>query len=399
MIRTINDLTPPTKSVHTVTAGTNTTAAHFRTVLDNSLTRIEARRLRLRSQRLDARASTGVADIVRGIAAVQAQDTFAEVLAARVRGENVTAGDVEHARAEDRSVVRTWAMRGTLHLLPSEDVRWILRLVGPTMVRKFRRRHQELGLTPQVYARAVEVMKQALGEHGALTRRQITERWAERGLPGEGQGVPHLLCRASLEGVICFGPTVGGQATHVLPDSWLGDSSDVADPGAELARRYVSAYAPTTPEDFGTWSGLPAKEVRRAFESVADDLLKIDVDGTPMWMPKTHSGVLDEVLGGERRAIKMLGAFDPYLLGYRTRDLGVGAELLKRVHPGGGIIRPTVLVDGRAVATWTRKRAGRKLSITVSPFESLSDEERVGIDREVGDIGRFLGVETVWGVE
>ena len=333
---------------------------------------------------------------MRGIAAVQAQDTFAEALAVRVRGEDVTASDVEEARVEGRSVTRTWAMRGTLHLLPSEDAPWILRLVGPTMVRKFRRRHQELGLTPRVYTRAVEVMKQALGEHGALTRRQIAERWAKHGLPGEGQGVPHLLCRASLEGVICFGPTVGGQATHVLPDSWLGDDSDVADPGAELARRYVSAYAPTTPEDYGTWSGLPSAEVRRAFESIRDELLTIEVDGTPMWMPQTRGGLLDEVPANEKPVIRMLGAFDPYLLGYRTRDLGVGPELLKRVHPGGGIIRPTILVDGRAVATWARKRSGRKLTITVSPFEALSDEVRAGIYEEVGDIGRFLELEVAW---
>ncbi len=287
-------------------------------------------------------------------------------------------------------------MRGTLHLLSSEDVRWILRLVGPTMVRKFRRRHQELGLTPQVYTRAVEVMRQALGEHGALTRRQIAERWAEQGLPSEGQGVPHLLCRASLEGLICFGPTVGGKATHVLLDNWLGDGAEVADPGTELARRYVTAYAPTTPEDYGTWSGLPVKEVRSAFESIRDELLKVDVDGTPMWMPRTHAGLLDEAMSDESPAIKMLGAFDPYLLGYRTRDhLGIGPELLKQVHPGGGIIRPIILVNGRAVATWSRKRSGRKLKIAVSPFESLSDEVRSGINEEVEDIGRFLGMEVV----
>ena len=358
---------------------------------------MEARRLRLRSQRLDARSSTGVADIVRDIAAVQAQDTFAESLALRVRAEGVTASDVEEARAEERSVVRTWAMRGTLHLLPSEDVRWILRLVGPTMVRKFRRRHQELGLTPQVYDRAVEVMREALGEHGALTRRQIAEQWAEHRLPSEGQAVPHLLCRASLEGLICFGSTVGGRTTHVLLDNWLGDGAEVADPGAELARRYVAAYAPTTPEDYGMWSGLPVKEVRSAFESIRDELLKVVVDGTSMWMPDTHAGLLDEAMSGESPAIKMLGGFDPYLLGYRTRELGVGPELLKRVHPGGGIIRPIILIDGRAVATWARKRTGQKLSITVSPFESLSDDVRVGIDEEVEDIGRFLGVEAVWG--
>ena len=344
--------------------------------------------------------SADVADIVRDIAAVQAQDSVAELLAVRVRTKGATAGDVEEARAEERSVVRTWAMRGTLHLLPSEDVPWILRLIGPTMVRKFRRRHQELGLTPQVYERAVEVMREALGEHGALTRRQIAEQWAEHRLPSEGQGVPHLLCRASLEGITCFGPTVGGQTTHVLLDSWLDDGcSEPANPGPELARRYLSAYAPTTPEDYGTWSGLPVKEVRSAFESIKKELLKIDVDGTPMWMPQTHGGLLDQAMSDESPAIRMLGGFDPYLLGYRTRDLGVEPDLLKRVHPGGGIIRPTILVDGRAVATWARKRTGRKLSIIVSQFESLSDDVRAGIDEEVEDIGRFLGLETDWVIE
>ena len=118
-----------------------------------------------------------------------------------------------------------------------------------------------------------------------------------------------------------------------------------------------------------------------------------------MWMPRTRAGLPDEVMVDERPAIKMLGAFDPYLLGYRTRDLGVGPELLKRVHPGGGVIRPTILVDGRVVATWTWKRVGGKLSITVSPFETLSEGVRAGIHREVEDVGRFLGLEAVWSVE
>ena len=177
-------------------------------------------------------------------------------------------------------------------------------------------------------------MGRALEERGALTRRQITEEWEAHGLPGEGQAVPHLLRRASMEGIICFGPTVNGKATHVLLDSWLDDDlSQVADPGAELVRRYLSAYGSVTPEDYGTWSGLPVAEVRRGFASIEDELLKVEVDGTPMWMPRTRARLLDEVTADERPAIKMLGAFDPYLLGYRTRDLGVGPELLKRVHP------------------------------------------------------------------
>ena len=169
-------------------------------VLSISLTGTEARRLRLHSQHLNASAPFGVAGIVRSIAAVQAQDAVAEVLAVRVRTEGTTESEFERARVGERSVVRTWALRGTMHLLPAEDTRWILGLVGPTMVRKAQRRHRELGLTPEVYARAVPVLRRALEEHGALTRRQIAEQWAVDGLPGEGQAVPHLLSRASIGG-------------------------------------------------------------------------------------------------------------------------------------------------------------------------------------------------------
>ncbi len=365
--------------------------------MDVSLTKGQARFLRLRSQHLDAQAPVGVAEVVKDVAAIQAQDSVAEILALRVRTKGITKGDIETARVKDRSVVRTWAMRGTLHLLPSEDARWMLRRVGPAMVRKFRRRREELGLTPDVYNQAVEVLSDALGERGALSRKEIVQRWARHGLPAEGQAVPYLLNRASLEGVICFGPTLRGVATHVLLDSWLdGDFSEVADPEAELARRYVSAYGPTTPEDYVAWSGLPAPEARRAFESIADELQAVEVEGVSMWMPESRARPIDAGMGADRPVIKVLGGFDPYLLGYRTRDLDVGSDLLKRVHPGGGIIRPIILVDGRAIATWARKRSGRKLSITVSPFESLSDDVRAGIDGEVREIGRFLGLEAVW---
>ncbi len=288
-------------------------------------------------------------------------------------------------------------MRGTMHLLAAKDVRWVLRLVGPYMVRKAKRRQRELGLTDDVYRRAVKVLRRALEENGPLTRRQIAERWAAQGLPSEGQAVPYLLNWASLEGVICFGPTVDGKATHVLLDSWLDDDGlDTPDPAAELARRYVSAYAPTTPEDFGMWSGLPAGEARRAFESVEGELVCVIVDGTRMWMPEARVGLPNMIREDETASVRMLGAFDPYLLGYRVRDLGVTPELLKQVHPGGGIIRPTILVDGRAIATWTRKRSGRKLKITVSPFESLSKQVRSEIHGEVEDIGRFLNLEVMW---
>ena len=117
-----------------------------------------------------------------------------------------------------------------------------------------------------------------------------------------------------------------------------------------------------------------------------------------MWLLKSRHDWLDKLPDLPLPPVKMLGAFDPFLLGYRSRsrDLGIDASLYRRVHPGGGIIRPIILADGRAVATWTRKRSARGLSITVSPFEPLPDGVAAGIDAEVADIGRFQGVATTW---
>lgn len=358
-----------------------------------ALTASQARRLRLRAQRLETRAVLDPALLVRSLGAVQAQDPTAAQLAVRVRTEGLTADAVEQARTAERTVVRTWAMRGTLHLVPAADLRWILRLLGPAMIRKARRRHRELGLTEDVYARAATAMRHLLEAQGPRTRAQIAACLAQHDLPAEGQVVPHLLSRASLSGIICFGPMACGQATYTLLEAWLhSHGQEVDDPVVELARRYMAAHAPATPVDFQTWSGLSAAQARRAFAGLAAELVQIEVAGIPMWLPGDRAGAGQEA-SAAGQAVKMLGAFDTYLLGYRTRDLDVPPALLKRVHPGGGIIRPAILVDGRAVATWSRRQAGRRLRIAVAPFTLLAEDIRAAIIEEVADIGRFLGTE------
>jgi hypothetical protein len=313
--------------------------------------------------------------------------------------ERLTDSDVEKARVEERSVVRTWAMRGTLHLVPADDLRWMLGLIGPLMIRKMHRRHLELGLAEDIFVKAVRVMRYALGEHGPLTHKQIAEQWAIQKLPLEGQGMPHLLSWASMEGIICFGPTVSGKATCPLLDDWLPDDGvDVTDPRAELARRHVLAYGPATPDDFYGWSGLPVANARTGYPAIADELLRVEVEGKAMWLPKERADWLDESRD-PGPITKILGAFDTYLLGYRTRDLNISPDHMKKVHPGGGIIRPAILVDGRAVGTWTRKRTGPRISITVSPFEPLHTEIHAAVDAKVKDIGRFLRVEASWDQE
>ncbi len=166
----------------------------------------QIRRLRLRAQRLDRRplgSVTGVAQVTRDICGVQAQDPAAAALAIRARSAELVASDVDRARVQERSVVRTWAMRGTLHLLATDDLGWLLPLLGPIFVAESRRRRAELGLDEDTTARGVRALRAVLADQGPLTRAQVVEQLSTHGIRLEGQARPHLLRQAALQGAIC----------------------------------------------------------------------------------------------------------------------------------------------------------------------------------------------------
>ena len=326
------------------------------------------------------------------ICGLQAQDSVAEVLSVRVRTAGLTSRDVDEARTHDRSVVRTWAMRGTLHLVSSDEVRWMLSLLGPVMIGKSRRRLEELGLTEDVRPRAVAALRDMLESRGPLTRSEIADRLARKGLPVEGQGAYHLIRLAALEGIVCLGPERDGEGTYDLLDRWAPNARNVDDLLGELARRYVHAYGPAGPDDLAAWSGLTLRDSRAAFRGLAGELMEVSFDGSRAWIPASRSDWLDTPIP-HSPTVRLLPAFDTYLLGYRERDLGVPPEYARRVHPGGGIIRPTLMVDGKIAGVWTRKRTSRGIAITVTPFEDLPPEVTPGLEEEAADIGRFLGAE------
>ncbi len=362
----------------------------------------QIRFLRLRAQRLvpaGTKASVGVAQLLRDVCGVQAQEPSAAVLAVWARSGGLVASQVEHAQVGERSVVRTWCMRGTLHLLAAEDLSWLLPLLGPVFVRKSRRRYAELGLTEEIFAEATRAIQRTLGNAGPLTRAELARQLAEEGVPTEGQAAYHLLRHAGLEGLVCFGPDRAGEPTYVLLEDWVevcgGMEVDAA--RAELARRYLAAYGPASPEDFASWSGLSVSEARAGFETVLDELMEVDMDGSTAWNPKSRAVWLDEPRRGEV-VVRLLPGFDPYLLGYRNRDLTVPGRYAKRIHPGGGVLRPTLLVDGQAAGTWKQKRRGVGLVVTVEPFESLGRKVIHALEDEVRDLGRFLEVNATLSV-
>ncbi len=364
-----------------------------------ALTRREAYRLRLHAQLLGAQRGAGVADTVRSAAAIQAQDRLGEQLGVGVRSTGLTAADVDHARLVDRSIVRNWLMRGTLHLVPSEDLRWMLDLLGEAMDAKALKRRADLGISDDDHGKVLKFLRKQLAANGPMTRAEIGDAFRSAGLPSDGQATPHLLRTTSLLGVSCFGPNRDGEATHVLIDDWLPRADPPPDPGAELARRYFAAYGPATQSDFRWWSGLPAADSRRCLQAAAEDLTEVKVDGQTMWMSHTGAARLNDVLHGPQGVLRALGPFDPYIVGYAKRDLDVPDHLLKRVNAGGGMLRPCVLIDGRLVGTWDRKRRARGLIVKVTCFEELSESAQAQLEAEFAEIGRFLDAEISWSLQ
>jgi hypothetical protein len=364
-------------------------------VLTSELTR----QLRLRAQRLDGEARTRSSDpagLLGDVCGVQAQEARAAVLALWVRGGGPTAPDVERARVDECSIVRTWCMRGTIHLLAAKDLGWLLPLLGPVHVRKSARRYAELGLSEELCRRAVGVIGDILAEDSALSRAELAGRLADRGFPVEGQAAYHLVRRAGLEGVLCFGPDRGSEPTYVHLENWaqIGEPMEREEALARLARRYLEAFGPAGPKDFSPWSGLSVKESRQAFGLIDRELIEVEHSGARAWMLESQNSWLDEIAATRDQdsevVLRLLPAYDPYLLGYRDRELTVPAAYARRVHPGGGLLRPVVLVGGRAAGTWRTKKRAAGLVVQVEPFEPLSAAVLQALENEVKDLGRFL---------
>jgi len=341
------------------------------------LTDTGVRRARVRSQLLSGPPARSVDEVVGTLVGVQAQDAAAAALAVRARSRGPVAADVDQAR-DDRRVVLTWSLRGTRHLHRAEDVRWLLALLGPAS-RGRSRRVEQLGVGGEVGARAVAALGDALAAEGPLTRDQVKARLAPHGVDPSGQAAIHVIARAAREGVLCVLP---GER-YVLLDDWLGpaatSSGEVdADTGA-LARRYLAAYGPASPADFAAWSGLGSTAVRREWAAVADDLVEL---APGAWLPAAD---VDRAVAASRRPAptRLLGAFDSLLLAYADRRLHLRPQDAPLVNPGGGMVRPVVVGDGRVVGTWSRTARGE---VEVASFGGPAPD----VGREAADVVRFL---------
>jgi Winged helix DNA-binding domain len=326
------------------------------------------------------------------VCGLQAQLPGAAALGLRVRASGVRRQDLARALVQERSVVRTWLMRGTLHLVAADDLGWMLALLGPICAAGKNSRHAQLGLDRGLKEHGVAAIRRVLAKAGPLTRHEIVQQLRSHSitLNSRSQAPIHLIQLAAFEGVLCFGPDRdNGEPTYVLIEDWLGELHSIPTGAApaQLARRYFAAFGPATAEDFATWSGLPIVQARSAMATAGGDLDEVVVEGRAAFLPKGRLMGWDSA---GNPAVRLLPAFDTYLLGYRSRNLVASPPLRQRLQRGGGWLHPAVVVDGRAVAAWSLDRTVRQVRITIEPFERLTQAARAGIETEGRDIGRFL---------
>ena len=259
--------------------------------MKNTLSDDQIRLLRLRAQRLIPQPDQATpAQVLEAVCGVQAQEHPSALLALHVRAEHLTRAAIEQARLEQRAIVRTWAMRGTLHLLTAADARWLIPLLGAGAASMNQRRFIQLGWDASRAARGLRILRDALEGDAALTRAEIVALLKADGLPSDGQAPIHLIFRAAQEGLLCQGPDQGKQPAYVSFERWAGPLEPLPreEALARLARRYLSAYAPAGLADFAAWSGLKTGAARLGWQAVEAEAESFETAQDPLWLLKTQ---------------------------------------------------------------------------------------------------------------
>lgn len=310
--------------------------------------------------------------------AVQGQDPRGARLAVRARTSGLTAADVDRALTEERSLLITWLNRGTLHLVRSEDYPWLHLLTAPTHFAGCKRRLAQEGVSEADGERALRAIEKTLAEEGPLGGKELRAGLESAGVRTEGQIFIHLMFIAAAKGILVRGPMIGRQHAYVLVRDWLGEQKPVDREMAvvELARRYLAGHGPADDRDLARWAGLPLRDARAGLEAIAPELEQRD-DGLVELKKRPAAAPTPPP--------RLLGAFDPLLLGWTSRDEVVGPH--KVLVTINGIFRPFALVDGRAVATW--KLAGGK--VTIEHLDEVRRKDAAALDDEAQRVLEFLG--------
>ena len=348
-------------------------------------------RYRLHNQQIAGTKFRKPEEIVEWLGAVQAQDYSGGLWGIGLRLPGSKLVDIEKALNE-RKIIRTWPMRGTLHFVPAQDARWMLELLAPRVIRQSARRYMELGLNEEIFERNRELISQALEGGRQLTREAMYDVLAKGGINPEGQRSYHILGYLARKGVICLGAREGKQQTFVLFDKWVAESRRLErdEALAEIVRRYFTSHGPATLQDFVWWTGLAAADAKAGLEMVKADFKQEVVEGKQYWLKPSSIPAGED----EPPIASLLPNYDEYMIGYKDRSAMFPALPQKPDSQAYGRIalNYTIIIDGIIVGSWRRERKNERVVIRTKLFRPLDDDEEEAISMAVDRYGKFLGM-------
>jgi uncharacterized protein YcaQ len=356
---------------------------------------------RMRRHRLIDRApQEEMLDVVSRIGGLHAQVMSSAELTLHARVEGLEREAVARALWEERSLVKLWAMRGTLHLLPAAELdTWLGALatydhyLKPAWLRAFEITEEQLERLVDVIGEALDGRPLTREELGAAVARIAGE--PELADKVQGSWGPYLK-PASFRGRLCFGPSEGQKVRFTRPDSWLGRELTPPEPEAalrEVTRRHLGAFGPAARADLARWWSVQPARAGRMLEALGEEVAEVDVEGTQGWMLREHA---DQAAAEEppERLVRLLPGFDMWVIG-AARDAAVLLDPAekKRVYRNQGWISPVLLVNGRMDGVWKHERKGRRLTVTIEPFGKLPKWARKEAEAEAERLRAFLGGE------
>jgi hypothetical protein len=346
-------------------------------------------RLRLRAQGIEVPLPATPEAIVTHLGAIQAQDYAGALWSIGLRIAGATRADVERAIVE-RTIVRTWPMRGTLHFIPAVDARWMLELLTPRIMKAAEGRHRRLELDDATFRRSRALVGRALKDEPVLPRAAILAALEQGGVSTTGQRGIHILQRLSLERMLCYGPHAEKQPTFALFDEWIRTSRplDRDDALRTLAERYFRSHGPATLRDFVGWTGLTVADAKIGLRLAQPALERIATDDGELWM---SNGLAATDTPAPRA--HLLPGFDEIMLGYKDRSAMLASRYAGRIVPGGnGMFLSTLVLDGQVRGTWRRSARATAMELEASPFGRLTTSQKKAFDGPRERYAHFLGM-------
>jgi hypothetical protein len=352
-----------------------------------------------RSHLDDPLSKDALSAVARDACGIQAQVLPAAELCLGIRSE-ATQEDVRAELWEHRSLVKTYGLRSTLHLFPADEVAlWMSAMRIPRLAPG--PWYEAHGLDESQTSAFMDAVRDAL-DGKRLTRVELGDavaarmgRWA-----GDRLAAPwaDLLDVASHSGVLCYGPNQGAKATFVRVDQWTGRNDEIAPERAmaEVVRRYLSTYGPAHHADFAQWFQMKPSMARKWFQSLANELEEVDVEGACLWIA---SGASETEPATADDSVRLLPQYDCYVIGSRQRSRFIPEPARKRISAygrgrfEGAVAVPLLAINGVIAGMWKRApRAGGQL-VTVEPFTRLTKAHRRQLEVEVERLGRFYGTD------